>query len=248
MARKSGPRQLKREPAPGFWPISRKSMTWVARTKPGSHPRNNSLPLVMVIREILSYAKTAREAIHIINSGKVKVDGVVRKDHRFPVGLMDVLQIEGASNLFRILPKHNSGLFPSSITQKESEFKLCKITGKKIMSGGKTQLNLHDGRNLIVQAREPRPKETEAYAVGGTIQLGLRDQKILGLIPFQKGALGLVVDGQNLGLLGKIESITPGTHARQKTVRIETQSGTFETPAAYVIPIGTEKPLVEAGK
>ena len=202
----------------------------------------------MVIREILSYAKTAREAIHIINSGKVKVDGVVRKDHRFPVGLMDVLQIEGAVNLFRILPKHNSGLFPSSITQKESEFKLCKITGKKIMSGGKTQLNLHDGRNLIVQAREPRPKETEAYVVGGTIQLGLRDQKILGLIPFQKGALGLVVDGQNLGLLGKVESITPGTHARQKTVRIETQSGTFETPAAYVIPIGTEKPLVEAGK
>lgn len=248
MARKSGPRQLKREPAPAFWPISRKSMTWVARTKPGSHPRNNSLPLVLVIREILGFAKTAREAIRIINNGKVKVDRVVRKDHRFPVGLMDILQIEGTPNFYRILPKHNAGLFPSLIEQKESEFKLCKITGKKIISQGKTQLNLHDGRNLIIQVREPRPKETEAYAVGGTIQLALRDQKIMGLIPFQKGAFGLVVDGQNLGLLGRIESITPGTHARQKTVRMETQGGTFETPAAYVIPIGTDKPLVEAGK
>lgn len=204
--------------------------------------------MVMVIREILGFARTSREAARIVNSGKVRVDGVVRREHRFPVGLMDVLKIEGASDIFRLVPKHHKGLVPSPIDQKEAEFKLCKIVGKRTILGGKTQISLHDGRNMIIQARESRPKEAEEYAVGATIQLGLRDRKIMGQIPFQRGAMGLVVNGQNLGLLGKIETISEGTHARQKTVMIETQGGSFETPAAYVIPVGTDKPLVEAGK
>ena len=248
MARKSGPRQLKREPSPGFWPINRKSYTWVARPKPGGHPRSNSLPLVMVIREILGYAKTSKEAERIINSGKVKVDAVVRREHRFPVGLMDVLKIEGASDIFRIVPKHNRGLVPSPIGQKEAEYKLCKIVGKRTVPGGKSQINLHDGRNMIVQVRESKSKESEEYSVGATVQLALQDHKIMSQIPFQKGAIGLVVDGQNQGFLGKIETISAGTHARQTTVTIQTEGGSFETPAAYVISVGTDRPLVEAGK
>lgn len=244
MARKSGPRQLKREQSPAFWPIKRKQMTWAARTRPGPHPRERSLPLVTIVRESLGYAKTAREARHIINTGKVKVDGVVRKDHRFPVGLMDVLQIEGADNVFRILPEPNRGLIPKPIDQKEAGFKLCKIVGKRTVDGGKTQLNLHDGRNLIVQIREPRQKTEGEFSVGGAIQLGLPEQKIIRSVAFQQGALGLVIDGRNQGLSGKITSITPGTHARQKTVRIATVAEEFETPAAYVIPVGTETPLV----
>ncbi|HEX4920721.1 MAG TPA: 30S ribosomal protein S4e [Candidatus Bathyarchaeia archaeon] len=244
MARKFGSRQLKREPAPGFWPIKRKEMTWAPRVKPGPHPRERSLPLVIVLREILGYARTAREAVQIINTGKVKVDGVVRRDHRFPVGLMDVLQIEGAGKTFRILPKQNRGLVPISIDPKEAGFKLCKIIGKRSIDGGKTQLNFHDGRSLIVQPRDTRQKSDTEYTVGGAMQIGLPEQKQLGLIPFQAGALGLVFDGRNHGLYGKISSITPGTHARRKTVRIETSAESFDTPAAYVIPIGTQSAIV----
>jgi small subunit ribosomal protein S4e len=244
VARKSGPRQLKREPAPAFWPIKRKQRTWAPRTRPGPHPRERSLPLVTIVRDILGYAKTASEAIHIINTGKVKIDGIVRRDHRFPIGLMDVLQIQGADNIFRILPEPNRGLTPKPIDQKEAAFKLCKIVGKKTVEGGKTQLSLHDGRNLIVQTREPRQKTEGEFLVGGAVQLGLPDQKIIRSVAFQPGALGLVIDGRNQGQSGKITSITPGTHARQKTVRIATVAEEFETPAAYVIPVGTEAPLV----
>src|SRR6266571_3186944 len=62
MARKGGSRQLKREPAPGFWPIKRKERTWAPNTRPGPHSREKSIPLVIVIREILGYARTAKEA------------------------------------------------------------------------------------------------------------------------------------------------------------------------------------------
>src|SRR3989442_5218440 len=94
MARKFGPRQLKREPSPGFWPIHRKEYTWAPRTRPGPHAREKSLPLMIIVRESLGLANIAKEAIKIINEGKVKVDGIVRRDRRFPVGLMDIVQIE----------------------------------------------------------------------------------------------------------------------------------------------------------
>src|SRR5260370_17863714 len=93
-ARKSGPRQLKREPAPGFWPIKRKERTWAANTRPGPHSREKSLPLVIIIREILGFARTSKEAIRIISTGKVKIDGIFRRDHPIPLGLIHSFQIK----------------------------------------------------------------------------------------------------------------------------------------------------------
>ena len=206
------------------------------------------MPLVLVIRETLGYAKTSKEAERIINTGKVVVDGVARKDHRYGVGLMDVVRIEATGETFRVLPKPSRGMSLSPISQKEAGYKLCRVVGTRSIEGGKTQLNLHDGRNIVVQTRDPRQKADDAVAVGGALQLTVPDQKLVKYIPFQPGGVGLVIDGRNQGLYGKIISITPGTHARPKTVRIETATEAFETPAKYVIPVGTETSLVELGE
>ena len=247
MARKFGPRQLKREPSPSFWPIHRKEHTWAPRTQPGPHAREKSLPLVIIVRESLRLANTAKEAIRIISAGKVKVDGVVRRDRRFPVGLMDVVQIDGASQPYRALPKPNRGLVLSPAQDKEAAYKICKIVGKQNIPGGKLQYSLHDGRTLLTTAKDMRSGEDE-YAVGGALQLSFPVQKIVKYVPFQVGALGLVIDGRNQGYYGKITSISPGTAARRKIVRIETGEAGFETPADYVIPIGTDLPLVSMEK
>jgi hypothetical protein len=45
----------------------------------------------MLLRDILKYATTGKEAKMIVKQGKVKVDGKTRFDERFPVGLMDVV-------------------------------------------------------------------------------------------------------------------------------------------------------------
>jgi len=200
------------------------------------------------MREFLGYARTSKEAVQIINSGKVKLDGIVRRDHRFPVGLMDVLQIEGAGQVFRILPKPNRGLTPTPISEKEAGFKLCKIIGKRNIEGGKVQLNLHDGRSIILPSQSPRQKTEGEFAPGGAMQLGLPKQNMMGMVPFQTGALGLVIDGRNQGIFGKITTITPGTHTRPKIVKIETASEAFDTPAEYVIPVGTQVSLVGIGE
>jgi small subunit ribosomal protein S4e len=202
---------------------------------------------VIIIREILGYARTSKEAIRIISTGKVKIDGVVRRNHRFPVGLMDVLQIEGAGQVFRVLPRPNRGLVPTPISEKEAGFKLCKIIGKRNIEGGKIQINLHDGRSLILPSQTARQKTDLEYAPGGAMQLSLPKQNLMGVVPFQTGALGLVIDGRNQGIFGKITTITPGTHARPKIVKIETASEAFDTPAEYVIPVGTQASLVGLG-
>ena len=80
------------------------------------------------------------------------------------------------------------------------------------------------------------------------MQLGLPKQNMMGIVQFQTGALGLVTDGRNQGIFGKITTITPGTHARPKIVKIETATESFDTPAEYVIPVGTQSSLVGLGE
>ena len=247
MARKFGPRQLKREPSPGFWPIHRKERTWAPRTRPGPHPRDRSLPLLLIVRESMGLANTSKEAIRVISQGKVKVDGIIRRDRRFPVGLMDIVQIEGVSQAYRALPEPNRGLVLKPARDSEALFKICKIVGKQNVPGGKLQYSLHDGRTLLITTRDTR-LSTEEFSVGGALQLSFPVQKVIKYVPFQVGALGLVIDGRNQGYHGKITSISPGTHARRQIVRIETGSAGFETPADYVIPIGTDTPLVSLEK
>src|SRR3989442_2138221 len=110
MARKFGPRQLKREPSPGFWPIHRKEYTWAPRTRPGPHAREKSLPLMVIVRESLGLANIAKEAIKIISEGKVRVDGVVRRDRRVPVGLIGIVPIERGPQAYTALPQPNKGI------------------------------------------------------------------------------------------------------------------------------------------
>lgn len=243
MARKGGRKQLKRSPAPAFWPIHRKEAKWAPMTRPGSHPRDRSFPLILVVREILGYASTAREAVRIIAGSKVQVDRISRRNSRFPVGLMDVVQIGGTGQTFRMLPRPGRGLSLTSIQESESEYKLCKVVGKTTIGKGALQLNLHDGRNLTLDPKRVQ-KDHEEFSVGSAVHLSIPSQQILGVVPFQRGSLGLVTQGKNQGLHGKILSTTEGSQARASVAEIELAGNSFQTPADYVLPVGTEKSIV----
>ena len=105
--------KLKRLPSPKFWPIERKTKKYVIKPKPGPHSLERSLPLGLIIRDILKHAETLKEAKEILNQEIVKIDGVVRKEHNFPVGLMDVLII--GDEHYRILAGKR-GLFLKKIS------------------------------------------------------------------------------------------------------------------------------------
>ena len=84
---------LKRLAMPRSWPLPRKTSIWVTRANAGAHALELCMPVRVVIRDVIGYAKSAREVRHILHNGLVSVDGRVCKDSRRGVGFMDVLTL-----------------------------------------------------------------------------------------------------------------------------------------------------------
>ena len=139
---------LKRLAMPRSWPLPRKTTIWVTRPSPGAHSLERCMPLNLIVRDVLGRAQTSREVRFIVQNELVKVDGRICKDTRRGVGLMDVLSL--GEEHFRCVLDLNGRLRYAQISAEEAAWKIARIEGKPTIKGGKTQLNLHDGRNILV--------------------------------------------------------------------------------------------------
>ena len=197
MAKMGSRKHLKRYKAPKSWPIHPKEDTWTVKPSAGSHSIEHAIPLTLVIRDVLKLADNAREATRIINSGNVLVDGRVVKDYKFPVGFMDIIEIPKTGESYRVLLDRKGRLQLDLI--EDSSAKLSKIVIKSTIKGGKTQLNLHDGKNVII--------DEDAYSVGDVICLKVPEQEIVESYPLEEGATVLVTGGKHTGELGTVSEI-----------------------------------------
>ena len=241
MARRGQKKHLKRLPAPRHWPIKRKETKFTTRVIPGPHPKEHSLTLAVLLREVLGYAENMREVKAILSSGQIKIDGVIRKEVRFPVGLMDVIEIATSGEIFRLLPKLRGGLRLVRINESEAKFKLCRIERKTMVKGGKVQLGLHDGRTMLL----PDGEKPEDYHTLDTLKVGIPTQKLMKTISLDKGVYAVVSRGKNIGIEGKVLEIERrlGTHA--STVTLQDPDGNrFQTALEYVFVVGKSKPEV----
>ena len=135
---------LKRLKVPRTWSIPRKSRTWITKPNPGPHKIENSLPLNVILRDILKYAKTTKEVKSILNKKDILIDKIPRKDHKIPVGLFDILEIPRINERFIILLDRKGRIHPIKITEKQAEIKYSKIIDKKVLKGNKVQINLYN--------------------------------------------------------------------------------------------------------
>ncbi|MFW9908289.1 MAG: 30S ribosomal protein S4e [Candidatus Thorarchaeota archaeon] len=244
MARRGQKKHLKRMPAPKHWPIMRKHGKFTTKPIPGPHGKEDCLTLAILLREILGRAENMREVKAILSVGDVTVDGRTRKDPRFPVGLMDVIEIKSSGDRFRLLPKRKGGLRLVSIDEAETKFKLGRIQKKQMVQGGKVQLTLHDGRSILL----PDGAKPSEYTTLDTLVLSVPEQKLMDTISLEKGSHVVITQGRNIGIEGKVVAIEKriGTHA--STVTVEDPQGTkFETALEYVFVLGKNKPKVSLG-
>ncbi len=230
-------RHLRRSCSPWWWPVPRKAGgVWTIKPHPGPHPLEKCLPLAIVIRDVLRYAKTLREARYIISHGMVKVDGRVRRDYKYPVGLMDVIEIVPTGEVYRVVPHPVKFLTLVPISREEASIKPCRIENKTTVKGGKIQLNLHDGRNHVVD-----PEQARNYRTLDTLVLTIPEQNIVQHIPIQLGSLVVVIDGRNVGKVGTVVEVIQTFKRRKATVAIETpKKEIIRTILEYVMPIGVE--------
>lgn len=238
MARRGQKKHLKRLPAPRHWPIKRKEDKFTTRVIPGPHPKEHCLTLAILLRDVLGYTENMREVRAMLSSGQVVVDGVVRKNTRFPVGIMDVVEITTSGERFRLLPKLRGGLRIVRIDDSEAKFKLCRIETKTMVKGGKVQLGLHDGRTLLL----PEGEKASDYKTLDTLKIGIPTQKLMKTINLDKGAYAVVSRGKNVGIEGKILEVEKRLGTNASTVTLQDPEGNkVQTALEYVFVVGKSK-------
>ena len=235
MVKIAGSKKLKRQMAPLFWGITRKDKRFVVTVHPGSHGKNVSIPSAVFLRDMLKTVNTLREAKFAIYGGKVTVDGVKRKSLHHGIGLMDVIELDGLKEVYRLVPKDGTLLQPIIIKAEEKSKKLVRVKSKVSIKHGKTQIGFHDGRSLIDETK---------VSVGDTCILQVPEQKILDVIKLEKGVLGLIIRGANVGKIGSITEIKEGTFVLPKRVIFKLEDREIEIPAEMIMPVGKDKPVI----
>ncbi|MGI0151277.1 MAG: 30S ribosomal protein S4e, partial [Thermoplasmata archaeon] len=86
-------RRLKRRAAPRSWTIPHKGSKWIQRVAPGPHAQDQSMPLVLVLRDLRGIAQSAREVRTVLRAGSIRVDNAVVRDLARGVGLMDTVSL-----------------------------------------------------------------------------------------------------------------------------------------------------------
>lgn len=217
--------RLKRLASPKWWPIERKTKRFTVPPR-GPHKKSLSLPLQVLLRDMLNVAETGKEAKTVIKKGEILIDGRKIKDPKFGVGIFDLIEIPSLKKSWRVVPKN--GLSLVEIPENEKKLKICKIIDKKTLKGKKNQLNLNDGRNILTN---------EKYSTQDSLLIELPGQKIVDHIKFEKGSIAMVLEGRNAGKISKIKDIG---HDR---VWLEDEK-TFEVPKRLVIIVGRDKPMI----
>ncbi|MHB8586021.1 MAG: 30S ribosomal protein S4e [Thermoplasmatota archaeon] len=224
---------VKRLSAPRSWHIARKTGgVFIAKPTPGAHAMETSLPLGVALRDSLKICGTLGEASRIVHQRDVLIDGKVAQSVKQPVGLMDLVQIPKLEQGYRVLlDRHGRITF---VPVPEQGFKLARIENKTTVAGGKVQLNLHDGRNVLVKE--------DAYHSGDSLKIKLPEQKILAHYKLAPGATAVIIGGKHSGEVVKVKEVEQKRSPAPNLVHVAAGSDEFATIKPYVFVVGTDKP------
>lgn len=181
---------MKRLAMPRSWPLTRKTDVWISRPRPSGHPIERCMALGVVLRDILGVAQSMREAKRALATRRIKVDGRVTTDMRRGVGVMDVLTV--GDEHYRCVLDNNGKLRYASISAKDAGLKLCRVDGKTTIKGGVTQLNLHDGRNILID-------DANKYNTMDSLVLDVDSQKVKKHLKFESGVNCYLIGGSHIG-------------------------------------------------
>ncbi|SEN05989.1 small subunit ribosomal protein S4e [Halorientalis persicus] len=220
----------KRLSVPKSWPVERKTETFTVKADAGPHGEAG-VPLLIVLRDVLEYADSRKEARYALNQDNVLINGKAVSDEERPVGMFDILAFTEREEYYRVFPGKGGRLALTPIDEESAGSKLGKIVNKQHIPGGEVQLTLHDGQTLTVD-------EDSEYGGNDSIVVANDDDEIVAHFPYQEGELVTAVAGAHAGDIGRIEEIqiTPGSSENNVIVEQDDGDG-FETVEEYVVVI-----------
>jgi len=238
----------KRLAVPNSWPVERKEETYTTKAGAGPHGEGG-VPLLIVLRDVLGYADSKKEARYALGQDSVLVNGTAVSDERRPIGMFDILTFREREEDYRVFPDEGGRLSLTPIDAGAAGSKLGKIEGKRQVPGGDTQLTLHDGQTLLVDDDSDYGTNDSIVVSNDDSEEGNssddasgeepRADEVVAHFPYEEGALVTAVRGSHAGRIGSIEEIqvTPGSSANNVLIEDFHGEADFETIQEYVVVI-----------
>jgi small subunit ribosomal protein S4e len=219
----------KRLSVPKSWPVERKTETFTVKADAGPHGEEG-VPLVVLLRDVLGYVDSKKEARYALNQGSVLVNGDAVSDEQRPIGMFDIVVFEERGEQYRVFPDEGGRLALTSIDADSADAKLGKITGKQQVTGGDTQLALHDGQTLQLA-------DASEYAAKDSVVVDFEDDEIVAHFSYEEGALVTAVRGSHAGEIGEVADIDVTHGSGSNTVVVDQDEDSYETVEEYVVVI-----------
>lgn len=210
--------------------IPRKIYFWGATPSAGKHSKEDSVALLTVLRDYLHLGDKEREVTRMLNSGFIKIDGKVVKERRTAVGFMDVISVVPTKQHFRILYDHKGRLVALEENEKNSGIKPMKVYNKVTTKGGKVQLSLHDGQNIIT--------DDKTITTGDVLIMAVPEKKIQHVVKMQPGNKAFLTGGAHVGSVGTIKKVEVKESSSSNLVHFEEG---FSTISDYTFAIAGSK-------
>merc|ERR1719183_603896 len=239
-----GPKKhMKRMFAPHNWFLDKCRGVYATRPSTGPHKLRECLPLTVLLRQRLKDALNGLESLRICRDkdNNIKIDNRIRRDHRFPLGLVDVVTLDKCGESYRILYDVKGRFQAVRIDHKEASFKLCKVVRKRLGKNKIPYIVTHDGRTI----RYPHPDVKQ----NDSIKLNLETNEIDAVIKFDNGASVFVSGGNNIGRVGVLQHIEAHAGSYDIAHVKDAQGRSFATRKDNIFIIGEGKnPLITLPK
>jgi len=222
-------RHQKRLSVPNSWPVERKTDTFTVKAGAGPHGEAG-VPLVVLLRDVLGYVDSTKEARYALNNDSILVNGDAVSDEQRPIGMFDILAFPERGEYFRVFPDEGSRLALTPVDEEAAGSRLGKITNKTVVPGGVVQLTLHDGANVRVD-------DDADYETNDSIVVDSETKEIVAHFEYEEGALVTAVAGQHAGQIGEIDDIDVTLGSGDNTVTVASEDGGYETIEEYVVVI-----------
>ncbi|MFC5278187.1 30S ribosomal protein S4e [Halorubrum rubrum] len=222
-------RHQKRLAVPNSWPVERKTQTFTVKAGAGPHGEAG-VPLVVLLRDVLGYVDSTKEARYALNNDSVLVNGDAVSDEQRPIGMFDILAFPVRGEYFRVFPDEGGRLALTPVDEESAGSRLGKVANKAVVPGGDVQLTLHDGTNVRVDA------DTE-YDTKDSIVIDNESKEIVAHFEYEEGSLVTAIAGQHAGQIGEIETIDVTLGSGSNTVVVGDGEDRYETVEEYVVVI-----------
>ena len=230
---------LKRLNAPESWHIAKKANTFITKTAPGPH-NANAMPIAVWLRDHMKLARNMKEVKQILGQKDVIVNGRPCRDPKMGVGIFDIIALPKINKYYRILRDRNGRHVSVEIDSESAKTRLCKVKNKTTITGGKVQLNLRDGANILAD---------NTYKSGDSVVVSLEPEnrlKIVDHFPFVVGNMAMIIGGKHSGNVARIVDIVkmPGSVPNKIILQDEKTGTKFDTIAPYIYMVGKQTPAI----